>query len=311
MNTNLLKPFVVSSANKLILAWFGVEGRDLPWRTTRNPYSILISEIMLQQTQVNRVIPFYDRFLELFPNFDSLAKAPLREVIRAWSGLGYNRRAVNLQSIAQFVVSSLNGELPRTIECLMKFKGIGPYTAAAICCFAFNGSVPVLDTNTKRVLSRLIFGLKTPSLNELTSVAYQMLPEDKAWGWNQGLMDLGAMVCLPNEPKCKLCPVQGICEASKQRVNGLLEKSKRSNPLHFAGEPFGKSRRYFRGRILALLSQLDDQETIQITKLGEWLQPGVSADNHPWLLELLRQLGDEGLLMFSNDSKDVSLPLGS
>ena len=311
MKKAISKNSLVLSANKSVLDWFNAEGRDLPWRTTRDPYAVLISEIMLQQTQVNRVIPFYYRFMALFPTFETLARAPLAEVIQAWSGLGYNRRAINLHETAKFVDEYLGGELPNTQDRLMEFKGIGSYTASAICCFAFDSAVPVLDTNTKRVLSRFIFGIKPPSLKQLTALASTMVPTDQAWGWNQALMDLGAMVCLPNAPKCQSCPVQSICKASAYFTDDALESSRKLKPLHSGTRPFHESRRYFRGRVLALLSQLDNKETMEFSRLGEKLYKDFGEENHPWLLELLSQLQKEGLVSFFNGTKEISLPRSS
>jgi len=308
MKKEISKNSLVLSANRSVLDWFNVEGRDLPWRTTRDPYSILISEIMLQQTQVNRVIPFYYRFIKLFPTFEALARAPLADVIRSWSGLGYNRRAINLHETAKFVAEYLGGELPNSQERLMEFKGIGSYTASAIGCFAFDSAVPVLDTNTKRVLSRFIFGIKPPSLKQLTTMASTMVPTDRAWGWNQALIDLGAMICLPNAPKCQSCPLQPTCKASKYLTSRALEFSKKLKPLHAVARPFSESRRYFRGRVLAFLSQLDGKETIEISKLGGRLHKNFSEEHYPWLLELLGQLQKEGLVSFTNGTKEISLP---
>ena len=301
----------ISLVNRSVLDWFKVTGRDLPWRATRDPYSVLISEIMLQQTQVSRVTPFYYRFMELFPTLPALARASLADVIRAWSGLGYNRRVINLHEMVKFVDQNLGGELPRTQERLMEFKGIGSYTASAICCFAFDSAVPVLDTNTKRVLTRLIFGMNPSSIKQLTLTASTMVPEDQAWEWNQALMDLGALICLPNAPKCQLCPVEFTCKASKYLADGAYKRSRKSKTFRPATVPFHESRRYFRGKILALLSQLDKEDTMELSKLGEGLVKDFGKGNVPWLLELLSQLQKEGLVSISNGTKDISLPRSS
>src|SRR5688572_16659581 len=135
-----------------LLAWFSANRRDLPWRHTRDPYRILISEVMLQQTQVDRVIPYYERFLERFPTVQALAEAPVSEVIRLWAGLGYNRRAVNLQRTAQAVINEYGGRFPDDVEALKRLPGIGPYTAGAIACFAFEQDAAFIDTNMRRVI---------------------------------------------------------------------------------------------------------------------------------------------------------------
>ena len=176
-----------------LLEWFGESARDLPWRRTRDPYAILVSEVMLQQTQVARVLERYGPWLERWPTPAALAAAPAADVLRAWSGLGYNRRALNLQNAARRVVEL--GEFPSDIDGLERLPGIGPYTARAIACFAFGAQVTALDTNVRRVLERSL---------GTTDVAP---PAGRAWDWNQALFDLGAQVCLARVPRCERCPL--------------------------------------------------------------------------------------------------------
>ena len=171
-----------------LLTWYAANGRDLPWRATRDPYAILVSEVMLQQTQVARVLERYEPWLERWPTPAALAAAPAADVLRAWSGLGYNRRALNLQNAARRVVEL--GEFPREIEALERLPGIGPYTARAIACFAFGAEVTALDTNVRRVLERALGRTDVPP------------PAGRAWEWNQALFDLGAQVCLARIPRC-------------------------------------------------------------------------------------------------------------
>jgi A/G-specific adenine glycosylase len=181
-----------------LLAWFaGDAARDLPWRKTHDPYAILVSEVMLQQTQVARVLERYGRWLERWPTPEALASAPAADVLREWSGLGYNRRALSLQNAARRVVEL--GEFPRDIAGLEQLPGIGPYTARAIACFAFGAQVTALDTNVRRVLAR---ALGTTDVEP---------PPGRAWDWNQALFDLGAQVCLARIPRCDRCPLADRC----------------------------------------------------------------------------------------------------
>jgi A/G-specific adenine glycosylase len=181
-----------------LLAWFaGGAARDLPWRRTRDPYAILVSEVMLQQTQVARVRERYEAWLERWPTPDTLAAAPAADVLRAWSGLGYNRRALNLQRAAREVVE--RGGFPREIAELERLPGIGPYTARAIACFAFDAQVTAFDTNVRRVLERTLATTDVPP------------PAGRAWDWNQALFDLGAQICLARVPRCQRCPLAERC----------------------------------------------------------------------------------------------------
>src|SRR5579859_3749264 len=182
-----------------LLHWYAAEQRDLPWRSTSDPYAILVSEIMLQQTQVDRVLPKYQQFLSTFPTLAALAAAPTAEVIAVWVPLGYNTRAVRLQSIARQIMAEYDGRIPDTIDELLKLKGIGRYTAGAIACFAYHKQVATVDTNIRRVLHRIFLGLEhpEPKVNDaqMLILAEQVLPPDHAYSWNQALMDLGATIC--------------------------------------------------------------------------------------------------------------------
>jgi A/G-specific adenine glycosylase len=181
-----------------LLAWFaGDAARDLPWRKTSDPYAILVSEVMLQQTQVARVLERYVPWLERWPTPQALAAATAADVLRAWSGLGYNRRALSLQNAARRVVEL--GDFPREIAELERLPGVGPYTARAIACFAFGAQVTALDTNVRRVLERTLGTTDAPP------------PPGRAWEWNQALFDLGAQICLARIPRCERCPLAGGC----------------------------------------------------------------------------------------------------
>ena len=204
----------------LLLEWYERAGRDLPWRNTPDAYAILVSEMMLQQTQVDRVLPKYRAFLKQFPTIAALAEAPTGDVIRAWAPLGYNMRAVRLQGIARQVMTDYGGSVPASIDELLKLKGVGRYTAGAIACFAYRQQVATVDTNIRRVLTRVFVGIEHPEepvREERTwQLAEAVLPQGDAYRWNQALMDLGATICTAAAPACEGCPVQVVCRAYEE-----------------------------------------------------------------------------------------------
>jgi A/G-specific adenine glycosylase len=198
-----------------LLKWYAQHGRDLPWRKTAVPYEILVSEIMLQQTQVDRVLPKYREWLTKYPTMEDLAEAPLSDVKKTWYPLGYNIRPVRLHSIARESVVRYGGTLPREPERLLAFKGIGRYTAGAIRAFAFREDAPILDTNVMRVLHRVFVGKGDAKRQKtaLWGLSEAMIPRGKGYDFNQALMDFGAMVCIARDPYCLLCPMNGFCKA--------------------------------------------------------------------------------------------------
>lgn len=204
-----------------LLSWYRRHGRDLPWRKTSDPYHILVSEIMLQQTQVDRVLPKYAEWLDRYPSFEALAAAPEGDVTRTWYPLGYNIRPKRLQSIAREAVERYGGQLPADEETLLSFKGIGAYTAGAIRSFAFRERAAILDTNVARVLFRVFVGkgdLKSHAMKRhLWTVSETMVPRRHVFDFNQALMDFGAMVCVARKPKCLVCPMAGSCRALRGR----------------------------------------------------------------------------------------------
>ncbi len=213
-----------------LLSWYAAEGRaTLPWRHTRDPYAVLVAEIMLQQTQVERVLPKYAEFLARFQSFEQLAAAPLAEAIQAWRGLGYNTRAVRLWRIARQVVEEYGGRLPETLEGLMRLAGIGRYTAGAVACFAFDLPVATVDTNIRRVLWRVFRGIEpaewpagAAAQRELLALAEWALPQARAYDWQQALMDLGATICLSRRPACERCPLASCCAAYAETARVAL-----------------------------------------------------------------------------------------
>ncbi len=200
-----------------LLAWFARNARDLPWRRERTPYRVWVAEVMLQQTQVNTVIPYYERFLERFPNVEALANASLEDVLRLWEGLGYYARARRLHQAARQLLASSDGDLPGRFDQLEDLPGVGAYTAGAIASLAFGESVPAVDGNARRVLCRL-FGIqddvtRSTTKRRLRQLAADLLPEGQAGPFNEALIELGATVCVPRSPSCHRCPLHDLCSA--------------------------------------------------------------------------------------------------
>ena len=200
-----------------LLTWYGRHGRDLPWRTTRDPYRILVSEIMLQQTQVDRVLPKYHEWLEKYPSFEILAAAAEDDVVQTWRPLGYNIRPRRLHAIARESVARYGGALPSDEDTLLSFKGIGAYTAGAIRSFAFRQRAAILDTNVARVLFRVFVArgdIKAHAMRKrLWAISAVLVPHKHVFDFNQALMDLGATVCVARKPRCPACPMKGFCRS--------------------------------------------------------------------------------------------------
>jgi A/G-specific adenine glycosylase len=200
-----------------LLTWYRANGRDLPWRKTDDPYHILVSEIMLQQTQVDRVLPKYAEWLVKYPSFETLASAPESDVAATWYPLGYNIRPKRLQSIAREAVANYGGQLPDDEETLLSFKGIGAYTAGAIRSFAFRQRAAILDTNVARALFRIFVSkgdAKSHAMKRhLWRVSETLVPMQHVFDFNQALMDFGAMICVARNPKCPVCPMAKDCRA--------------------------------------------------------------------------------------------------
>ena len=214
-----------------LLSWFAENKRDLPWRRTRDPYRIWLSEIMLQQTRVAAVIPYYQRFLESFPNLRSLARAQTERVLLNWAGLGYYSRAKNLQRAAKVIVADHGGDFPRDYETALDLPGVGTYTAAAVLSIAFGAPHAVLDGNVARVLARVGAwrgDLRAPATwRELTVTAQKLLARNTSGDWNQAMMELGATVCTPKSPQCRECPVKSWCRAHKLGIAEELPSARK------------------------------------------------------------------------------------
>ena len=277
--------------------WYKSSARELPWRKTRDPYQILVSEIMLQQTQVSRVIDKYNAFIRQFPNVYSLATAPSSEVIRAWSGMGYNKRAVNLHRAANIIVHDHNGEVPKSMEALISLPGVGRYTASAIRNFAFGFQVPVVDINIQRVLGRVDRGALFDTDKLAWETAAKYLPsEEKTPEWNQSLMDLGAMVCTARNPVCESCPLVLNCSASIKFISMKDGKHTQTNLANKKKKKFFGSNRYYRGLIISELR--DRTKPIQIDKLGKLIKPDYSSTGDAiWISDIISGLIKDGLII--------------
>src|SRR6266699_3579300 len=235
----------LATFRRQLLGWFREFQRDLPWRRTTDPYRIWLSEIMLQQTRVVAAIPYYQRFLQRFPDVRMLATAPQEEVLRWWAGLGYYSRARNLQKAAQEIVAKYGGEFPTRLKDLLALPGIGNYTAAAILSLAFGEKHAVLDGNVARVLARLgaIRGdlRESRQWQELQKTADRLLESKSPGDWNQAMMELGATLCTPKSPQCLLCPVAQSCEGRKLGIAELLpekRKKRATEEIHLAAAVF-------------------------------------------------------------------------
>jgi A/G-specific adenine glycosylase len=302
-----------AKAHARVLAWFDAHGRHFPWRETRDPYRTMVAEVMLQQTQTGRVAPAYEGFLQRFPSLDRLAHAPAMDVIQAWRGLGYNRRAVDLHRAAQALVREHGGVYPSQPATLRRLPGLGEYTANAIACFAFDAQVPVVDTNVRRVLSRAALGVDAAETGaaRASRLAAEWLPDGNAYRWNQALMDIGAMVCRSAKPLCAKCPLRPACVYHAEgRHRGEPTRSKR------ASEPFEGSRRQARGTIVDHLRRAA-RKGITVSELSRRMDPGGKGTDLERLVEILAKLESEGLAELSAGARKgsgrglVRLPLGT
>ena len=286
----------MTPAQKL-LAWYKKEGRDLPWRHTREAYSILVSEIMLQQTQVSRVIEYYHRCLKQFPDWEALATARTDEVIRAWSGLGYNRRGLMLRSIAQHVVQ--HGEPKSEVEWLL-LKGIGPYTAAALAAFSLQHRTLPIDTNIRRVLGRVFLSLPFPQLTDdehIRNATKDFLPtRGHFFDIPQAIFDLATSICTKS-PQCAICPLRKDCKSAPLFLTGEVEVPKRTikqaNEKKHSGKPYPD--RIYRGRILKALNETAAGHSLQkvASLIDDTYDDGFDKN---WIEGMLTRLTKEGFL---------------
>jgi A/G-specific adenine glycosylase len=283
---------------RTILRWYARHGRRLPWRGIGDPYRILIAEIMLHQTQVNRVLLLYPVFLRRFPTLSSLAGAPQSAVVIAWRGLGYNNRAVRLHKLAGMLVRDFEGALPEQINELERLPGIGKYSAHALAVSVHRRDLPVVDVNIRRVFSRLFWRMPTTAdlrpQKEIWQRAETLVPRGRGYEWMQAVMDLGATVCTARTPACPECPVEELC-ASVRTMVGVRPVRITKEPL-MAGEP----NRIYRGRIIETLRSSKGHSGICAVTLGKTIYPRFSHRNEPWLRRLLAGLEKDGLIRSNN-----------
>ncbi len=261
-----------------MLRWFAKHQRSLPWRKTRNSYRVWVSEVMAQQTQIERVLPKYRAFIRQFPTVQDLAHARQTDVVKSWSGLGYNRRAVLMHRAAQMVVQKWDGKFPQTLDELKQLPGVGEYIARAILSFAYHQPVMLIDTNHRRVMQRIFFGqpkhadresiqkMDTRVMKQLDKVSEELSSkEDGHWRFNQALMDFGAMQCTSASPKCSSCPMRTICVAGPQLLAGTRETR---NVVKSSQGTFVGSNRWYRGKVVRLLQ---GQQRMMISRIAKEL----------------------------------------
>jgi A/G-specific adenine glycosylase len=295
------RPQQVSAIQTAMLAWYQQHRRDLPWRQTRDPYAILVAEVMLQQTQVDRVLPKFGQFMHRYPTIQDLAAAPLAELITEWYPLGYNRRPVRLRAIARQITEEHRGQFPQTFDGLIALEGVGPYTAGAILCFAYEQDVAIIDTNIRRIVHRWLLGPDLPhSLandRQLQPLAEHMLPAGQGYHWNQALMDFGSAVCKSQDPQCQICPVQAHCAAFPAILGQRRLPDQKT-------QKFTDSNRYYRGKVLRVLVI----SSLPASQLGLAIKPDFDPVNDAqWLQQLLDGLTADGLVKILADKK-ISLP---
>ncbi|MFN2459291.1 MAG: A/G-specific adenine glycosylase [Candidatus Velthaea sp.] len=288
-----------------LLTWYAVHGRShLPWRRTRDAYHVVVSEVMLQQTQVDRVVPIFDAFIARFPTFRSLADAAPGDVVRAWRGLGYNSRAVRLQRLARAVIDECGGALPRARDALLALPGVGPYTASAVRAFAYDENEAAVDTNVRRVVHRTLFGVEYPprvGARDLAAAAAAAVPPQRGHDWNSAMMDLGASICTARAPKCLLCPLRRRCAAAPvdaaalARLAGTFAKKPPQEAL-----PFEHSRRFLRGRIIERLRDARPDEYLSLTMLRRELRGVVPGDRLFEIPAVVDALAREGIVSASD-----------
>ncbi len=272
-----LGPKRVRDFQEMIFTWWDTNRRDLPWRRTEDPYRILVSEVMLQQTQVSRVLPKYDEFIKRYPTVHDLARAPAADVLRTWQGMGYNRRALYLKKTAEAVITTYGGTFPKDETLLTKLPGLGTYTARAILVFAFGRNVATVDTNIRKIITHFFFKDRPQKEEVIQAAADQLLPLDKSWEWHQALMDYGALE---------------------------LNKFKRPDPPaggRGTSIPFRNSDRFYRGRIIDRLREGDAAKALLVEELSKTYQKDTE-----FIEKILLGLSKDGLLTLRGDV--VSLP---
>ena len=263
-----------ADARAAVLAWFDARGRALSFRTTRDPYAILVSEVMAQQTQISRVVEAWSRFLDRFPTVTALAAASPADVLRAWRGMGYDRRALNLQRAARVIVAEHDGQVPHDLGALQALPGVGPYTARAVASIAFGAAVGAVDTNVRRVLGRAIGGEEGLTPPAMQAAADASVDPTRPGDWTHAVMDVGATLCRPVRPRCDDCPLTAWCRfaASSRTVAPRKPSDGRRR------EPFRASSRWLRGRIVDRLRDVEGATWIVVeAPIGDHDEGAIAA----------------------------------
>jgi A/G-specific adenine glycosylase len=268
-----MPPALPADARAAVLSWFDARGRALTFRGTRDPYAILVSEVMAQQTQVSRVAEAWPRFLERFPSVSALAAASPADVLRAWRGMGYDRRALNLHRAARVIAAEHDGEVPRDLPTLQRLPGIGPYTARAVASIAFGARVGAVDTNVRRVLGRALTGGQQMRAAELQAAADASVDPDRPGDWTHAVMDVGARLCRPARPRCAECPLQPWCRfaAEGAAAEAAAAATPSAGPIsrrpraRVPAPPFHATSRWLRGRLVDRLREADGPAWTDIT----------------------------------------------
>jgi A/G-specific adenine glycosylase len=291
--------------NRALLPWYEVHRRKLAFRGTRDPYAILVSEVMLQQTQAARVEPAWKAFMSRFPSIATLAAASPADVIRAWSGLGYNGRAVRLHRAAQAMVERHGGRVPEEIVALEALPGSGPYTARAVAAIAFGRPVAALDTNIRRVLQRVSGSDRIPPM-AFQRAADAMVDPQRPADWTHALMDVGATLCRPRDPKCAECPLRVVCRSADRRSAPAGESpavggARTRGDGQTSATPFPATRRWLRGRIVGRLREIPNRRWVTVDE-------PLGAHSHEQVREALAQLALDGLIERDRHGR-VRLPL--
>jgi len=283
-----------------LLRWYDRNKRPLPWRTTRSPYRILVSEVMLQQTQVSRVVPKYREFLRRFPTLRALANARRSDVITAWRGMGYNARAVRLHRAAQTIVKEWRERVPADPVILQTLPGMGRYTAHAVAAFAHGRDVPVVDTNISRVIRRL-FPRASTSRSDW-DLAQDLLPRSRTADWSQALMDLGATVCTAASPRCTACPLRSTCPSAFSR--SVRVKAAKREPSRD-----GIPNRIYRGRIVECLRNNGHRAGVSLASIGRTVKRNFGKSDYPWIRKLIAGLERDGLVATMTKRKSLFVSL--
>ena len=282
-----------------ILGWYAANGRDLAFRRTRDPWAVLVSEVIAQQTQATRAAEAWERFIAAFPTPAALAAVSPATVIRAWRGLGYNRRAIALRAAAIRIVEDHDGLVPHTLDLLTALSGVGPYTARAVLAFAFDRPVAPLDTNIRRVLDRALGPLPVAP-KALQSTADGFVPPDAAADWAHALMDLGATICVARAPRCDACPIRAWCRTTQTSSAPLVGASRSSPKAGAWSTPFPSTSRWLRGRILDRLRDATDDAWVAFEDpIGTHPLPAVLAE--------VRRMSSEGLLETDSTNQGARL----